>query len=104
MVSTHGHWGDPPPPVFPTRGGQTYYVQEVSKAWTRQGRQVIIVARHFTPYPRVEKLAKNLWLVRIRAGGDQFVRKEDIYPLVPQMAEGVVAVASFFGAHAVMGY
>ena len=104
MVSTHGHWGDPPPAGVPDTGGQTYYVLEVSKAWARQGRQVIIVARHFTPYPRVEKLAKNLWLVRIRAGDDQFVRKEDIYPLVPRMAEGVVAVASLFGAHAVMGH
>ena len=104
MVSTHGHWGDPPPAGVPDTGGQTYYVLEVSKAWARQGRQVIIVARHFTPYPRVEQLAENLWLVRIRAGSDQFVRKEDIYPLVPQMAEGVVAVASLFGAHAVMGH
>ncbi|MDO9515619.1 MAG: glycosyltransferase [Syntrophales bacterium] len=104
MVSTHGYWGDPPPAGVPDTGGQTYYVLEVSKAWARQGRQVIIVARHFSPYPRVERLAKNLWLIRIRAGGDQFVRKEDIYPLVPQMAEGVVAVASLFGAHAVMGH
>jgi len=104
MVSTHGHWGDPPPAGVPDTGGQTYYVLEVSKAWARQGRQVIIVARHFAPYPRVEQFAKNLWLVRIRAGGDRFVRKEDIYPLVSRMAEGVVAVASLFGAHAVIGH
>jgi len=104
MVSTHGHWGDPPPAGVPDTGGQTYYVLEVSKAWARQGRQVIIVARHFSPYPRVEQFAKNLWLVRIRAGDDRFVRKEDIYPLVPQMAEGAVAVAALFGARAVMGH
>lgn len=104
MVSTHGHWGDPPPAGVPDTGGQTYYVLEVSKAWARQGRQVIIVARHFDPYPRVERFAKNLWLVRVRAGGDRFVRKEDIYPLVPQMAEGAVAVAALFGARAVMGH
>ena len=104
MVSTHGHWGDPPPAGVPDTGGQTYYVLEVSKAWVRQGRQVIIVARHFDPYPRVERFADNLWLVRIRAGGDRFVRKEDIYPLLPEMAEGAVAVASLFGARAVMGH
>ncbi|NLE73834.1 MAG: glycosyltransferase [Actinobacteria bacterium] len=104
MVSTHGYWGDPPPAGVPDTGGQTYYVLEVSKAWARQGRQVVIVARHFSPYPRVEQYADNLWLVRVRAGGDGFVRKEDIYPLAPQMAEGVVAVADLFGADAVMGH
>jgi len=104
MVSTHGYWGDPPPAGVPDTGGQTYYVLEVSKTWAQQGRKVIIVARHFKPYPRVERFAENLWLVRISAGGDEFVRKEDIYPLVPQLAESVVAVSSLFGAHAVMGH
>jgi len=104
MVSTHGYWGDPPPAGVPDTGGQTYYVLEVSKTWARQGRKVIIVARHFKPYPRVDRLAENLWLVRIPAGGDEFVRKEDIYPLVPELAEGVVALSSLFGANAVMGH
>ena len=104
MVSTHGYWGDPPPAGVPDTGGQTYYVLEVSKAWARQGRQVIILARWFKPYPRVETLAKNLWLLRIPAGSDEFVRKEDIYPLVPELAEQAVAVATLFGAHAVMGH
>ncbi len=104
MVSTHGYWGDPPPAGVPDTGGQTYYVLEVAKAWARQGRRVIIVARHFEPYPRVEQFARNLWLVRIRGGGDGFVRKEDIYPLVPAMAEQTMAVAALFGAHAVVGH
>ena len=104
MVSTHGYWGDPPPAGVPDTGGQTYYVLEVSKAWARQGRQVIILARWFKPYPRVETLAKNLWLLRIPAGSDEFVRKEDIYHLVPELAEQAVTVATLFGAHAVMGH
>jgi len=104
MVSTHGYWGDPPPAGVPDTGGQTYYVLEVSKAWALRGRKVIILARWFKPYPRVETLAKNLWLVRIPAGSDEFVRKEDIYPLVPELAERAVAVSALFGAHAVMGH
>jgi len=104
MVSTHGYWGDPPPAGVPDTGGQTYYVLEVSKTWAQEGRKVIIVARYFKPYPRVERFAENLWLVRIPAGGDEFVRKEDIYPLVPELAENVVAVSALFGAHAVMGH
>ena len=66
MVSTHGYWGDPPPAGVPDTGGQTYYVLEVSKALAQQGRQVIILARWFKPYPRVEIIARNLWLMRIK--------------------------------------
>ncbi len=104
MVSTHGYWGDPPPAGVPDTGGQTYYVLEVSRAWAAQGRKVIILARWFEPYPRVEQFAENCWLVRIRAGGDEFVRKEDIYPLAPAMAECAAAVGVLFGAQAVMGH
>lgn len=104
MISTHGYWGDPPPAGVPDTGGQTYYVLEVSKAWAERGRKVIIVARWFEPYPRVEKFADNLWLIRIRAGGDEFIRKEDIYPLVPEMAEASTAISTIFGANIVMGH
>ncbi|MEA1936043.1 MAG: glycosyltransferase [Thermodesulfobacteriota bacterium] len=104
MVSTHGYWGNPPPAGVPDTGGQTYYVLEVSKAWALQGKKVIILARWFNPYPQVEVFAKNLWLIRIPAGSDEFVRKEDIYPLVPELAERAVAVSALFGAHAVMGH
>jgi mannosylfructose-phosphate synthase len=104
MVSTHGYWGDPPPAGMPDTGGQTYYVLEVSKAWARAGRTVIICARWFEPYPRVERFHENLWLLRIPAGGDKFIRKEDIYPLLPELAEKAVAVSALFGTHAVMGH
>lgn len=104
MVSTHGYWADPPPAGVPDTGGQTYYVLEVSKAWAQQGRKVIILARWFKPYPRVQCLARNLWLVRIRAGGDEFVRKEDIYPLVPEMAEASTVISLLFGTQVVMGH
>ncbi len=104
MVSTHGYWADPPPAGVPDTGGQTYYVLEVSKVLAKQGRQVIILARWFKPYPRVETFADNLWLIRIKAGGDEFVRKEDIYPLVPEMAEASTAVSLLFGGHLVMGH
>ncbi len=104
MVSTHGYWGDPPPAGVPDTGGQTYYVLEVSKAWARAGRKVIILARWFEPFPRVEQFAENCWLVRLRAGSDEFVRKEDIYMLAPALAECASAVGHLFGAQAVMGH
>ena len=104
MISTHGHWGDPPPAGATDTGGQTLYVLEVSREWARADRKVLILARWFAPEPRVERLDENLWLLRIAAGGDRFVRKEDIYPLAPQLAEYATAVAERFGARAVMGH
>lgn len=104
MVSTHGYWGDPPPAGVPDTGGQTYYVLESSKAWAELGRKVIILARWFHPFPKIEKFAENLWLVRIKAGGNQFIRKEDIYRLLPEMAEAATAISVLFGANAVMGH
>ena len=104
MVSTHGYWGDPPPAGVPDTGGQTYYVLEVSKAWARQGRRVIILARWFEPYPRVERFADGVWLVRIRAGDDAFIRKEAIYGLTPELGEAATAVGALFGAQGVVGH
>ncbi|HWU89433.1 MAG TPA: glycosyltransferase, partial [Kofleriaceae bacterium] len=104
MVSTHGYWSDPPPAGATDTGGQTLYVLQISKEWARTGRKVLILARWFAPYARVDPLEPGLWLVRIPAGGDCFIRKEDIYPLVPEMAEYATAVAVRFGAQAVMGH
>ncbi len=104
MVSTHGYWSDPPPAGATDTGGQTLYVLQISKEWARAGRKVIILARWFDGYHRVDHIEENLWLVRIPAGDSRFVRKEDIYPLLPQLAEYATAVALRFGAQAVMGH
>jgi mannosylfructose-phosphate synthase len=104
MVSTHGYWSDPPPAGATDTGGQTLYVLQLSKQCARAGRRVVILVRWFAPDPRVEQLEPNLWLVRIPAGGDRFVRKEDIHPLAPELAEYATAVAARFGAQAVMGH
>jgi mannosylfructose-phosphate synthase len=104
MVSTHGYWSDPPPAGATDTGGQTLYVLQISKEWARSGRKVLILARWFAPYARLDQLEAGLWLVRIPAGGDRFVRKEDIYPLAPELAEYATAVAARFGAQAVMGH
>ena len=104
MVSTHGYWGDPPPAGATDTGGQTLYVLQISKEWARAGRQVVILARWFAPDARVDALEPGLWLVRIPAGGDGFVRKEELHPLAPALAEYATAVARRFGAQAVMGH
>ncbi len=104
MVSTHGYWADPPPAGATDTGGQTLFVLQISKEWARAGRQVVILARWFAPHAQVDALEPGLWLIRIPAGGDGFVRKEALYPLAPALAEYATAVTQRFGAHAVMGH
>ena len=104
MISTHGYWGDPPPAGATDTGGQTLYVLQISKEWARAGREVVIVARWFAPCARVEPLEPRLWLVRIPAGGDRFVRKEDLHAHAPALAEYATALAASFGAGAVVGH
>ncbi|HSR99383.1 MAG TPA: glycosyltransferase [Kofleriaceae bacterium] len=104
MVSTHGYWGDPPPAGATDTGGQTLYVLQISKECARAGREVMIVARWFAPYARIEQLEPRLWLVRIPAGGDRFIRKEELHPLLPELAGYATAVAAAFSADAVMGH
>jgi mannosylfructose-phosphate synthase len=104
MFSTHGYCSLPPPAGATDTGGQTLYVLQISKECARSGREVLIVARWFAPYARVEQLEPRLWLVRIPAGGDRFVRKEELHPLLPELAEVATAVAATFGADAVMGH
>lgn len=103
-VSTHGYHGNPPPAGVPDTGGQTYWVKQLSEEFAQQGRQVIILARYFENAPRVEKFADNVWLVRIRAGGEDFVRKEEIYDLTPELSEHATAVAALFNAEGVIGH
>jgi len=104
MISTHGYWGDPPPAGATDTGGQTLYVLQISKECARAGRDVVIIARWFAPYPRVEQLEPGLWLIRIPAGGDRFARKEELHALAPELAEYATAVAARFGAQAVVGH
>lgn len=104
MVSTHGYWSDPPPAGATDTGGQTLYVLQISKEWAQAGREVVILVRWFAPAPRVEQLAPRLWLVRVPAGGEDFVRKEALYPLAPALAEHATEVARQFRAQAVMGH
>jgi glycosyltransferase involved in cell wall biosynthesis/uridine kinase len=104
MLSPHGHWGDPPPAGRVDTGGQTLFVLQLGKEWARTGTEVLIVVRGFGGAPSVERVIENLWLIRVPAGGDGFLRKEELHPLLPRMSEAATAVAQLFGAHHVVGH
>lgn len=89
MVSTHG-WFDPVPLLGQTdTGGQVLYVLELSKALSRLGIKTDIYTRWFDPsrkpvdpvpgYPDVR-------VIRIPAGPMEFVIKEEIYGLLPELS------------------
>ncbi|MGD8731302.1 MAG: glycosyltransferase, partial [Anaerolineales bacterium] len=72
----------------PDFGGQLVYVKEVALALGAMGHRVDILTRRiidpdwpgfedqFDAYPE----APNVRIVRLRCGGDKFLRKEDLWP------------------------
>jgi mannosylfructose-phosphate synthase len=93
MLSTHGYF-DPVPQLGRTdTGGQVVYVLELSKALSRMGYKVDIFTRWFEkdkkqidPVPGVE----NVNVVRIPAGGWDFIPKEFIYDVLPELSQNMV--------------
>lgn len=82
----------------PDFGGQLVYVKELAKAMGALGPKVDIVTRMikdpswpefsepFDYYPD----AGNVRIVRIPFGGDQFLRKEELWPHIPEYVENIV--------------
>ena len=94
MLSTHGYF-DPMPLLGETdTGGQVLYVLELSKALARKGIKVDIYTRWFdknrhqiVPLPGYP----DVRVIRIPAGPWEFVIKEKIYDLLPELTENLVA-------------
>jgi mannosylfructose-phosphate synthase len=94
MLSTHGYF-DPKPLLGATdTGGQVLYVLELSKALARKGIKVDIYTRWFDKQrSQVDPLAgyPDVRVIRIPAGEWEFVIKEDIYRLLPELTENLTA-------------
>ncbi|MCU0371167.1 MAG: glycosyltransferase, partial [Bacteroidales bacterium] len=94
MLSTHGYF-DPIPLLGETdTGGQVLYVLELSKALSRKGIKVDIFTRWFDRGRRqVDPLpgCPDVRVIRIPAGPWEFVVKEEIYGLLPELTENLVA-------------
>ncbi|MEA3488782.1 MAG: glycosyltransferase [Candidatus Omnitrophota bacterium] len=80
MLSVHGYV-DPKPILGKTdTGGQVTYVLELSKAMAKKGIKVDIYTRKFQGKKRIEKVCRNVRIIRIPCGGKKFIPKERIYP------------------------
>jgi len=94
MLSTHGYF-DPVPQLGQTdTGGQVVYVLELARALTMHGVKVDIYTRWFDPAkPQVEPVSDcpDARVVRVPCGPQRFIAKEEIYDVLPELAENMIA-------------
>ena len=94
MVSTHGYF-DPVPQLGRTdTGGQVVYVLQLAKGLTSLDIRVDIYTRWFdSSKKQIEPLpdCPNVRVIRIPAGSWHFLRKEDIYAVLPELARNMIA-------------
>jgi len=94
MLSTHGYF-DPKPLLGETdTGGQVLYVLELAKALAKIGIKVDIYTRWFDKDRRqIDPLPgyPDVRVIRIPAGPWKFVVKEEIYDLLPELTDNLVA-------------
>jgi len=94
MVSTHGYF-DPVPQLGMTdTGGQVVYVLQLAKALSMLGINVDIYTRWFdSAKSQIEPVPNcpSARVIRIPAGPWDFIPKEEIYDVLPELAENMVA-------------
>jgi len=94
MLSTHGYF-DPVPQLGRTdTGGQVVYVLELAKALTTCGIKVDIYTRWFDrDKPQIDPVPDNadVRIIRIPAGPWEFIPKEEIYDVLPELAGNMTA-------------
>ncbi|MBS3807789.1 MAG: glycosyltransferase [Bacteroidales bacterium] len=93
MLSTHGYF-DPVPQLGQTdTGGQVVYVLELSKALASIGYQVDIYTRWFDKSRKqVDPVPNNpnVRVIRIPAGPWEFIPKEYIYDVLPELSDNMI--------------
>lgn len=92
MLSTHGYF-DPVPQLGRTdTGGQVVYVLQLAKALTTHGMKVDIFTRWFDQSkPQIDPVpgCADVRIVRIPAGPWEFMPKEQIYEVLPELARNM---------------
>jgi len=100
MLSTHGYF-DPVPQLGRTdTGGQVVYVLELAKCLAAQGRKVDIYTRWFDQ--KAEQIDPvpghpDVRVIRIPAGPWEFLAKEHIYDVLPELSENMISLIKEHG-------
>ncbi len=93
MLSTHGYF-DPVPQLGQTdTGGQVVYVLELSKALGNKGYKVDIFTRWFDKSRKqIDPVPghPNVRVISIPAGSWEFIPKEFIYDVLPELSENMI--------------
>ncbi len=89
MISLHGYVSAHAELGLPDTGGQVVYVLELAASLARLGRKVDIFTRRFEGQDEIEDVAPDVRIIRIRAGGDGLIRKEQMFTVVPEWVAGV---------------
>lgn len=91
MLNPQGYMQDPPPLGKTDTGGQIIYVLQLAKALARKGIKVDIITRQFDNQKEEEQIAENLKIIRIPCNGKNFVKKEKLYEVMPEMVHNIMA-------------
>ena len=89
MISTHGYVAAQAEFGKPDTGGQVVYVLELSKCLARLGYRVDILTRRFEDQPETEDVAERVRVHRFPCGGEEFIRKEDMWEVIPEWVSNV---------------
>lgn len=80
-------------------GGQNVYVDEVSRGLAALGHRVdVFTRRDRADQPRVVDWEPGVRIVHVEAGPPKFVRKDDLWPLMPAFRDDALAFALRDGA------
>jgi len=87
FLNPQGYVQFPPPLGKTDTGGQTIYVFQLARALGEKNIKVDIITRRFDDSPQEEQVFPNVKIVRIPCGKKEFVAKEKMYELMPEMME-----------------
>ncbi|MBN2340470.1 MAG: glycosyltransferase [Deltaproteobacteria bacterium] len=95
LLTNHGYAGvEIPVGGAPDTGGQNFYVNSKAKALDQLGMEVTIFTRGGFPFygkekirQGVEQLSEHIRYVYVPGGGTEFIRKEDIAPVLKEEAQ-----------------
>ena len=89
MLTVHGYVDAKPTLGKTDTGGQVTYVLELSKALAKKGIKVDIFTRKFQSRRTIEKVSRNVRIIRIPCGGKKFIPKEKLLPHLDTYAKNM---------------
>ena len=89
MLTIHGYVAKNPTLGKTDTGGQITYVLELSKTLSKKGISIDIYTRRFQKQKSIEKVGRNVRIIRIPCGGDKFIRKENLFPCLDTFAKNM---------------